>query len=215
MPDFQRAWVVLHMDSITAAAAQFFGRGVQSYKSHRGFCCMESNSKVSKVRILVRTGRKWGIEETFRQAGSRLQHSRLVGFVKRGRASLGCFSILWPGRDLEGWWEWSNKGCRKDGKMWSLGGWLGSSCEKLTLDNILSSCSEALGEGHHPWRHDQVLKDNAEAISAEAKGSTVSDLSGKQSPSSELGSKTLCKIICTNPDFCKRLEATGRPWAKT
>lgn len=54
---------------------------------------MESNSKVTKVRILVRTGRKWRIEETFLQAGSRLHHSGLVGFVKRGRASLGCFFI--------------------------------------------------------------------------------------------------------------------------
>jgi len=39
-------------------------------------------------------------------------------------------------------------------------------CSKTgTLEHILSSCSKALGEGLYCWRHDQVLKTIAEAIS--------------------------------------------------
>ncbi|XP_061571176.1 uncharacterized protein LOC133424524 [Cololabis saira] len=36
---------------------------------------------------------------------------------------------------------------------------------KGSLEHILSSCSKALGEGRYRWRHDQVLKTVAEAIS--------------------------------------------------
>ncbi len=35
-----------------------------------------------------------------------------------------------------------------------------------TLEHILSSCPAALGEGGYRWRHDQVLKSVAEAISS-------------------------------------------------
>ncbi len=46
-------------------------------------------------------------------------------------------------------------------------------CSKIgTLEHILSSCSKALGEGRYRWRHDQVLKSIAEAIS---KGSRTAD----------------------------------------
>lgn len=39
-------------------------------------------------------------------------------------------------------------------------------CSKTgTLEHILSSCSWALGDGHYRWRHNQVLKTIAEAIS--------------------------------------------------
>ncbi|XP_063054019.1 uncharacterized protein LOC134448252 [Engraulis encrasicolus] len=39
-------------------------------------------------------------------------------------------------------------------------------CSKRgTLEHVLSSCSTALGEGRYRWRHDQVLKTIAEAIS--------------------------------------------------
>ena len=45
-------------------------------------------------------------------------------------------------------------------------------CSKIgTLEHILSSCSKALGEGRYRWRHDQVLKSIAEAISKGIKGS--------------------------------------------
>ncbi|RXN12199.1 reverse transcriptase [Labeo rohita] len=40
-----------------------------------------------------------------------------------------------------------------------------------TLEHILSSCSKALGEGRYRWRHDQVLKSIAEAISKGIKDS--------------------------------------------
>ncbi|XP_062916611.1 uncharacterized protein LOC134352920 [Mobula hypostoma] len=40
-------------------------------------------------------------------------------------------------------------------------------CSKRgTLEHILSSCARALGEGRYRWRHDQVLKTIAEAVSA-------------------------------------------------
>ncbi len=45
-------------------------------------------------------------------------------------------------------------------------------CYKVgTLEHILSSCSKALGEGGYRWRHDQVLKSTAEAISKGIKDS--------------------------------------------
>lgn len=32
-------------------------------------------------------------------------------------------------------------------------------CSKTgNLEHILSSCSKALGKGHHHWKHDQVFK---------------------------------------------------------
>lgn len=38
-------------------------------------------------------------------------------------------------------------------------------CSKRdTLENVLSCCTTALGEGHYRWRHDQILKTIAEAI---------------------------------------------------
>jgi hypothetical protein len=40
-----------------------------------------------------------------------------------------------------------------------------------TLEDILTSCSKVLGEGRYRWRHNQVLKSIAEAISKGIKGS--------------------------------------------
>ncbi|XP_071400827.1 uncharacterized protein [Centroberyx affinis] len=39
-------------------------------------------------------------------------------------------------------------------------------CKHGTLEHILSCCTKALGEGRYQWRHDQVLKVIAEAMSA-------------------------------------------------
>ncbi|XP_059199347.1 uncharacterized protein LOC131979398 [Centropristis striata] len=53
-------------------------------------------------------------------------------------------------------------------------------CSKTgTLEHILSSCSKALGEGRYRWRHDQVLKTIAEAISKGIKGSRYTQATAK------------------------------------
>ncbi|RXN23864.1 reverse transcriptase [Labeo rohita] len=48
-----------------------------------------------------------------------------------------------------------------------------------TLEHILSSCSKALGEGRYWWRHDQVLKSIAEAISKGIKDSRYRQATAK------------------------------------
>ena len=53
-------------------------------------------------------------------------------------------------------------------------------CSKIgTLEHILSSCSKALGEGRYRWRHDQVLKSIAEAISKGINGSRYTQAPAK------------------------------------
>jgi len=47
----------------------------------------------------------------------------------------------------------------------------------LRVEHILSSCSKALGEERHRWRHDQVLKTIAEVIAAGVEWAKCSRLS--------------------------------------
>ena len=52
---------------------------------------------------------------------------------------------------------------------------------KGSLEHILSSCSKVLGDGRYTWRHDQVLRTVAEAISkAVAKNSSSKQQHGKR-----------------------------------
>ncbi|KAF1380358.1 hypothetical protein PFLUV_G00162830 [Perca fluviatilis] len=53
-----------------------------------------------------------------------------------------------------------------DSRVASAGIMVRTDKKRGTLEHILSSCPTALGEGHYRWRHNQVLKSVAEAISS-------------------------------------------------
>ncbi len=85
-------------------------------------------------------------------------------------------------------------------------------CSKIgTLEHILSSCSKALGEGRYRWRHDQVLKSIAEAISKGIKDSRHTQATAKaihfirEGQKPEKASKN-CSV---------GLLSTARDWAMT
>ncbi|RXN32649.1 reverse transcriptase [Labeo rohita] len=163
------------------------------------------DAKVSGVGIVVRTGRKWRAAEAVQQAETRLKHKAILGSVTQGRAGLGSLTAtrydLASGRERQRLVQEEVRASVEEERtsravaMRQQGAWMNPSnlytwgrvetpacplCSKPgTLEHILSSCSKALGEGRYWWRHDQVLKSIAEAISKGIKDSRYRQATAK------------------------------------
>ena len=88
-------------------------------------------------------------------------------------------------------------------------------CSKRgTLEQILSSCTRALGDGRYRWRHDQVLDHRWSHQLRTCVGKTVPTLQENYHLCQSWGAVNPCrKNMCMNPNLCKRLAAVGGSWA--
>ena len=105
---------------------------------------------------------------------------QLPSWTPKGRKGSALFRRRWEqqwrSQDPARQWGWNNREPGPDGRTSSpsnLHTWGIAEtpacplCSKQeTLEHILSCCTRALGDGRYRWRHDQVLKNIAEAVSA-------------------------------------------------